>query len=53
MKDWMSVVGGAMREYVVKVSITVWGILLVRSSTVDMDRGSEYVSDSDVSFCIK
>ena len=52
MKDCTSVAGGVMNEYAVRVSMTCGGTVLVRSSSVDMERGSEYMSDSDASFWI-
>jgi hypothetical protein len=41
MKDCRSVVGGIVSEYAVSVSTTVGGMVSVRSSRVEVDRGSE------------
>ena len=40
-KDCRSLAGGVVSEYALSVSTTVGGILLARSSIVDMERGSE------------
>jgi hypothetical protein len=51
MKDCRSVAGGVISEYAVSVSTIVGGIVSARSSSVDIDRGSEYVSDREALFC--